>query len=97
MYARVTTFQTDPARRAEIETIVNNEIVARVEALPGLKSVVSAVQDDGNGVSIAVYESEQAANAVADQIAGIWSALADHLTAPPSASGYTVMLYVHKD
>jgi len=97
MYARVTTFKIDPARRAESEAVVNNEILPKVEALPGLKSLVSAVQDDGNGIGVAVYESEDAANAVADHVAAIWSALGDYLIAPPSASGYTVMLHVQKD
>ena len=97
MYARVTTWKMDPSRRSEAEALVNNEIVPKVEALPGLKNAISAVQDDGTGITVAVYESEEAANAVADQIAGVWSVLAGVLTAPPSVSGYTVMLHVQKD
>jgi len=97
MYARVTTWKVDPDRRAEVEALVNSGILSKVEALPGLKTAISAMRDDGTGITTAVYDSEASANAVTDQIAEIWSALGEYLTAPPSVSGYTVMLHVQKD
>ena len=96
MYARVSNFKTDPARRDEIQAVIEGEVHPMIEALPGLVSLVSAAHDDGSGITVAVYESEEAANAVTDQVSVIWSKMAHFLTEPPSVSGYSVMVHIHK-
>lgn len=87
MYARVTTYQCDPARLDEMGDRIE-ELKAQVKAVAGLVAVYTAWRDDGNGVTTAIYESQAAAEAAVPQVQAIWADLADFLTGPPNAEGY---------
>ena len=88
MYARVTTFQSDPSRIDEMNDI-RNSIKGQLADVAGLTVAYAAWNDDGSGSVMAVYESQDAAEAVQDQIASLWGQLGEVFTEPPTAVGYT--------
>ena len=61
-------------------------------AIPGMVSCQVFWNADGSGVTLAVYESETAANAAAPQIQAIWSDLASILAAPPETVTYSEVI-----
>ncbi|MEO9827177.1 MAG: hypothetical protein ABJF50_22475 [Paracoccaceae bacterium] len=87
MYGRITHFKGDAARL--------DEMVSRIPAIrEKLRDIAGGVanyamwNDDGTGVAIAIYESEDAANAAVPQIQTIWGGLSDLLIAPPEIVSY---------
>jgi hypothetical protein len=88
MYARVTTFQSDPSRIDEMNEI-RNSIKSQLANVAGLSVAFAAWNDDGAGSVMAVYDSQEAAEAAAEQIASLWGQLGEVLTEPPTAVGYT--------
>ncbi len=88
MYARVTQYQIDPSREAEVVAKLD-ALSAQIKAVPGIVSAHSSWRsDDGHGVTIAIYESQAAAEAAADFVKGLWSELAPFMTAPPTPNVY---------
>ncbi len=87
MYARITTLQSDPSRLEEM-TSRFDELREQIKAIPGLIAVYSAWRADGQGVTTAIYESQDAAESSAPQIKAIWSGLADFLTGAPNVEVY---------
>ena len=87
MYARITNFQFDPARQAEIEALLDG-IKAEVKSVPGIVTVYSCYGADGHGVTTAIYESQADAEAASQKAQSIWAGLASLLTAPPNAQNY---------
>lgn len=67
--------------------------------IPGIRDKVSAIEggianwaiwnDDGGGMAVAIYESEDAANAAMAQIQAIWGGMAELLMAPPEVMSFT--------
>jgi hypothetical protein len=87
MYARVTTFQTDPARLDEVVSKID-EIKGQIKSIAGIVDSYSVWRSDGHGVTTAIYESQEAAEAASEQIQAIWGIMAEFLTATPSAEAY---------
>ncbi len=87
MYARITTYQCGPSRLDEM-TAKFDEIRAQVNAISGVVDVYTAWRADGNGVTTAIYESQDAADAAASQVQAIWAGLAVFLTGTPSVETY---------
>jgi len=87
MYARITNFQFDPARQAEIEALLD-DIKAEVKSVAGIVTVYSCYRADGHGVTTAIYESQTDADAASEKAKSIWAGLANLLTAPPDAQNY---------
>lgn len=87
MFARIThyTFNTD---KTDEMVARMEEIKPRVKAVAGAKSVQTCWRDDGTGVTIAIYESQAAADAAVPQVQKIWGELAEFLTSPPKMEGY---------
>ena len=87
MYARLSSYQFDPSR---IDEMVSNldKIKIQVAEIAGLVDIYSAWRADGNGITIAVYEDQQAAEAAAPMAQAIWADLADLLTGPPNVQVY---------
>ena len=82
MYARVTTYQVDPARIAELQAKLG-ELKPQVKSLPGVVNTYTAWRADGQGVVMAVFASKAAADAAAGQIQTIWGGLANLLKGAP--------------
>ena len=59
MYARVTQFQIDPSREAEVIATFD-AVSSQVKALPGVISAFTSWRsEDGHGVTAALYESKR--------------------------------------
>ena len=86
MYARITTFQSDPSRLGEM-TSRFDELREQIKAIPGIVAVYSVWRADGQGVTTAIYESQDAAEASVPQVKAIWSGLSDFLTGAPNVEG----------
>ncbi len=93
MYARVTKFQFDPARLDDLTAKLDN-VKAQAQAISGVLSVYSAWRADGDGVTMAIYESQAAAEAAGPQVQEIWAGLADLLLGPPSAETYDSVMHL---
>ncbi len=78
MYARVTRYSCDPSRLDELTAKVD-DAKAQVKAISGLVNIYSAWRADGNCITMAVYESQAAAEAATAQAQAIWGSLADIL------------------
>ena len=93
MYARITTYQCDPARLDDL-TAKLDEIKVQVKAISGVVEVYSAWRADGNGVTAAIYESQTAAEAATPQVQAIWAGLADLLVGNPNSETYENVVHV---
>jgi quinol monooxygenase YgiN len=93
MYARITTYQCDPARLDDL-TAKLDEIKVQVKAISGVVEVYSAWSADGNGVTAAIYESQAAAEAATPHVQAIWAGLADLLVGVPNAEAYENVVHV---
>jgi hypothetical protein len=87
MYARITNYQCDPSRLDEM-TAKLDEVRAQVNAISGVVDIYTAWRADGNGVTAAIYESQEAADAAASQVQAVWAGLAEFLTGAPSLETY---------
>jgi hypothetical protein len=87
MYARITTTQGNPDREDEMVAKID-EIKVQIKALPGIVSSYTVWRSDGQGVTIAIYENQAAADAASEKIKVIWGGLAEFLTAAPSVEAY---------
>ena len=87
MYARVTTFHCNPAQQAEMQLKLE-EMKGRFKSLAGVLDIYSAWRSDGSGVAMAIYESQDAAEAASEQVQAIWGDLAQFLTAAPKLETY---------
>ena len=87
MFLRATSFKIDsaqePAFWEEAEAVAK-----KLKAIPGITHQFTGLQDDGNAVSIAVWESEAAAKAGNDKVQAIWTSLGNYLRTPPKPTGY---------
>ena len=87
MYARVTKFQADPSKLGGMAEQVDS-ITTEISGIAGLDVAYVAWRGDGAGSVTAIYESQQAAEAAAEQVMGVWSRLSEYLASPPSTETY---------
>jgi quinol monooxygenase YgiN len=87
MFARVTTFQADASRLAEMEVKVE-ELKAATRQLPGIEAIYSVWGTDGRGVVTAIYKTKADADNATPQIRAMWAQLQDILIAPPQTDVY---------
>ena len=78
MYFRITHFQADPANHDALLAKIE-ELRGQIAAIPGLHRVRSADLGGGRYITIAAYDSKEAADAAADSAKAVWGGLADHL------------------
>ena len=87
MYARITSYtfnsETTDAMVERMETVK-----PKVKAVQGVISVHTCWCDDGTGVTIAIFESQAAADAAMPQVKAIWGELAEFLTSAPVMEVY---------
>lgn len=87
MYARVTTYQADPARIDELKSKLP-PIKAKLEEMDGLVDWYTVWRSDGQGVVFTVFEDKAAADASLNEVRGIWAGLATLLKASPKAESF---------
>jgi hypothetical protein len=87
MYARITTYQSNPDKLEEMTAKID-EVKVQIKALSGVVSSYTYWHSDGHGGTTAIYESQAAAEAASEQIKAIWGGMAEFLIAAPSVETY---------
>ena len=87
MYARVTTYQADPARLEELRAKLP-PIKAKLEEMDGLIDWYTVWRADGQGVVFTVFEDKGRADASLNEVRNVWSGLAGLLKATPKAENF---------
>ncbi len=87
MYARVTNFQVDATQTEAINAEIER-LKPKIKAIPGIKSCLSSWREDGNGVTVAIYEDQESAEAAAETAKEIWSSMGQFLTSAPTTEFY---------
>jgi quinol monooxygenase YgiN len=90
MFVRITSFKFDPSRAAEADAR-NDEIAAVVRQMPGMLQAYNARDDQGDGVVVGIWDSEQAANDAEAMVTQAWSKVGDVLTGAPQLKAYRVV------
>ena len=93
MYMRVTRFQLKQASIGKFQEVTG--AAKKVTAtFGGLQHCYSAIDESGNGLMVAVWESEESATANLPAVKEAWAGLAEHFDGPPQMSGYTNAILV---
>ena len=87
MFAKITTYRCDPERLDEMAGKLD-QVKARVAEISGLIDVYTAWREDGDGITVAIYESQADAAAAMPHVQAVWDSLAGFLTSAPSAEFY---------
>ena len=88
MYLRVNTTQIDPSKLDAAVNEMNGSVRQQLGKVAGLKLCYSGWNEDGSGVTVAVYESKEKADAAADEIRAVWATMGGMLTAAPGINVY---------
>jgi hypothetical protein len=87
MYARVTTYQADPARLEELRTKLP-DIKEKLEEMDGLEDWYTVWRADGQGVVFTVFKDKEAADASLNEVRGIWASLSRLLNGVPKVENF---------
>jgi hypothetical protein len=87
MYARVSTFRYDPYQQDAMLSKLE-EMKGQFKSLAGVVDIYSAWRSDGHGVAVAIYESQDAAQANNEKIQAICVELGRFLMAEPRVETY---------
>ena len=85
MYTRVTTFEAKDIEAVEAEL---DTIAEKISKIDGVLSMTTAWTGEGKGISMAVYESAEAAEAAQSHVVGIWGGIMEHLAGMPVSTEY---------
>lgn len=88
MYSRITHYQFDTAQTDAMLAQMDS-LKQQIQAIPGISICVSNWREDGNGVTVAVYNSQEEAEAAAETVQGIWASMGQYLTSTPSTEVYS--------
>ena len=87
MYARVTTYQADPARIEELRSKLP-AIKTKLGEMDGLVDWYTVWRADGQGVVFTVFEDKASADASLSEVRNIWSGLASLLKGVPKPENF---------
>jgi hypothetical protein len=87
MYARVTSFQVNPSRLAELPAKIK-ELQPAARSLPGIIDIYAAWRADGHGVVTSIYQSKADADSAVAKIQALWGSLAGLLSTAPRTDAY---------
>jgi hypothetical protein len=94
MYARVVTFNLKPDSWDDALDALD-AITERIGAFPGLKSWTNiGNRETGKGLTVAVYESKDAMEAVTSQVDEILSGFGQYFSAPPTIDVGDVLAHI---
>ncbi len=82
MYARVTTYQVDPARLDEMDAELG-DLRAHCRALPGIVVYNTVWRADGHGISTTIYDCRASAEEAAAKLKYIWGSFSKLLIKEP--------------
>jgi quinol monooxygenase YgiN len=87
MYARVTTYQADPARIKELRAKLP-AIKEKLEEMDGIEDWYTVWRADGQGVVFTVFEDKETADASLNEVRGIWASLSSLLKGTPKVESF---------
>jgi hypothetical protein len=88
MYMRVTTFKIDPASIEQFRAD-GEEVEKRAKVLlPDIQTQYLGIDDAGNVISIAIWNSQETAEAHMEAVRDVWSGLMKHMRSQPTFAGY---------
>ena len=91
MYLRVTTYGFDESRFDEFLVKADETLRDNLKAIAGLDSVHSCRIGEGQGMIVAIYDSEASAVAAQPRNQAIFGEMAEFMTSPPEViEGNTV-------
>ena len=93
MYARITHFHIYASKSDELEERLL-ELCTELRTIRGLIEAYSAWRDDGQGISIAFYEDEAAADCAALEVQSMWASFSDLLSAPIQVATYDTAMHL---
>lgn len=85
MHARVTTFEASDIEGIEAQL---DELSAKSAAIPGMVRNQVVWNDDGQGILLAIYESEELARAGQAHALAIWGGIVSLLKGMPESVEY---------
>ena len=89
MHARITRVQVAVDKIEEARAKVAG-LLPEIRSIPGLKEFINVVNDDGGGVTIALYNSKEELEAATPRVSEILSGLAGLFTSAPTSEAYEV-------
>lgn len=90
MYARVTHYQMKPEMVDDAKAKLE-QMKPAIMNLPGMQHFINTLNEDGSGCVVALVESRVVSESNQDAVSQLWAQFADHLAAPPDASGFEVI------
>jgi hypothetical protein len=93
MYMRATRFHLKQDSISKFEE-VTDEARRTTARFDGLQHCYSAIDESGNGLMVAVWDSEEQAAANLSAVKEAWAGLAQHFDGPPQMTGYSNALLV---
>ena len=93
MYARITHFHVYESKLDELERRLTG-LCAKLQTIHGLVDAYSAWRDDGQGISIALYDNEGHADKAALEVQSMWASFDDLLSAPIQVATYDTAMHL---
>ena len=93
MYARVTTFQIDPAQLPQLVARMG-EFKAGTKAMKGVINTYVAWRADGQAVITSVFENKAAAEAGTAQAQAVWAGVAGMLKGAPKPEAFDNVVHL---
>ncbi len=92
MYARITTYRMNTEKFDEAQALAE-ELKPEIMAIPGIKYWFSTGNEDGSCAVIAIYESEEAAEAATGAASSLFARFGEYIVSEPQPQGYQVLLH----
>ena len=83
MYFRITIPALQDGKKDEAMSFVKENVMTSFDSTPGLLSMSAAITGETSGINMAVWESKEAAEAVAEKIQATLADAASFMAAPP--------------
>ena len=92
MYARITTFDTDPKKYKDAKALAK-KLKPEVMSLPGIKYWFDAGNEDGKGIIIAIYDSKESSQAALPAAREIFAKYSEYMESEPQPQGFDVFVH----
>ena len=91
MFVRTTRFKIKQGSMSQFREVAEGT-KGQVSKMDGLLQSYSCVDDSGNGVLVAVWESDEKAKAGGPQAKAVWASIAEHLDGEPQVSEFRTVV-----
>jgi hypothetical protein len=90
MYARIGRYEVAPEKITEAEEIARRALTF-VRKVPGIRSYIHVMNDDGKGLVVAIYENKAAAGAAAPLVQQFWLRFSPVLLGQPRLEEFSAV------